>query len=73
MCTKKIFLFALMSLFLVSCGQNNIINQDVSQSVEEVAIPEGEKISVTSSIIPLTSIIHTVGGEYVVVNNVVPA
>jgi len=55
-------------MMLASCG---VEKQEVS---ETVVVPETQKtISVTSSIIPLSSVINTVGGEYVSVNTIIPA
>lgn len=60
-----------MSIFLVSCGQNTTENQEITgQKPNEV---KAEKIGVTSSIIPLSSVINTIGWDYVEVNNIVPA
>lgn len=50
---RKIYLCMLLSVFFISCSQNTVIN--------EAQTSELEKISVTTSIIPLSSLIHTVG------------
>ncbi|MDA9129074.1 metal ABC transporter substrate-binding protein [Candidatus Gracilibacteria bacterium] len=77
-----------MSIFFVSCGQNISTSETQNPStqeqttqtsensevqVQESEISETEKILVTSSIIPLSSIANFIGGDYVEVNNIVPA
>lgn len=65
---KKNIIAFLSLMMLASCG---VEKQEVS---ETVVVPETQKtISVTSSIIPLSSVINTVGGEYVSVNTIIPA
>ena len=68
---KKVLLILIASLLLTSCGQSKveIENNIVVKEIEK----KEEKIKVTSSIIPISSIINKIWWEYVEVNNIVPA
>lgn len=69
---KQVLLLACMSVFLVSCGQTTVINDTITNTTN-TEFQETEKILVASSIIPLSSVINTIGWDYVEVNNIVPA
>lgn len=64
---KKIYVALVLGLLLASCGWN-------TQVIENpVTLEENPQLQVTSSIIPLSSLINSVGWEYVSVNTIVPA
>jgi zinc transport system substrate-binding protein len=77
---KKILLLLITALLISSCGTTELTNETSSEkNIEttsttdtEVAVTN-EKVQVSSSIIPLSSVINAVGGEYVEVENIVPA
>lgn len=64
---KKIII--LFSLFLVSCGTLNN-GEEINLQLENT---ENNIIQVSSSIIPISSIINTIGWEFVEVHTIVPA
>ena len=72
---KKLFIVILLSFLVVSCWTNK--NQQLQPQVEptnvSVSEPVQEKLLVTSSIIPLSSAVEAIGGDYVDVNNIIPA
>jgi len=79
---KKVLVLIVTALLMSACGTKEVSNKsDLSESLDtttpttidepaEIAI---EKMQVSSSIIPLSSVINAVGGEYVEVENIVPA
>jgi len=76
----KKYIFGLLALFLlVSCG-NNTSNETTSEPqtnnevvVEQQVEEKQEKILVASSIVPLSSVVSSVGWDFVEVENIVPA
>ncbi len=70
--TKQIFFSLLISIFVVSCGQQNAPTENIATS-EKNNTQVIETTRVSSSIIPLSSVINTIGWDYVEVNNIVPA
>jgi len=73
---KKFLMFLCMSIFFVSCGQNTAINETQTSNTQELTaqtsqeseveiqdseITQTENILLTSSIIPLSSVMNTVG------------
>jgi len=75
---KKYIMSLFIVLFLVSCGDKNISQDSISQedtwSVVEQNTPQWEeKIAISASIVPISSIVNTVGWDYVEVENIVPA
>lgn len=67
---KKLLLFSISLLLIASCTQ-----KDTTPEASQANIPDAQvqKISVSSSIIPLSSVINTIGGDYVEVHNIIPA
>ena len=63
---KKALLFLFLPLVLASCGTTVPSENTVSQT-------GNEKFLVTASIIPLASVINTIGGDAIEVNTIVPA
>lgn len=67
----KKFIYSIIALaILVSCGQQVV--ETPTETNKQTSTPEST-VAVTSSIIPLSSVINAIGGEYVEVNNVIPA
>jgi len=64
---KKIYITLVLGFLLASCGQNTQVDEN------PVTLEENTQLQVTSSIIPLSSVINSIGGEYISVNTVVPA
>jgi len=79
---KKYIVGLLVLVFLSSCGveeDNSVILTDENTELSEIIVwgkeelAEQTVISVTSSIVPIASVVNAVGGEYVDVNTIVPA
>ncbi len=80
---KKLFIILSFLFVLVSCGkaqveevtQNTPVNSAVEEQdqTSEDVIAEQETIVITSSILPISSIVNAIGGEFVDVNNIIPA
>lgn len=74
---KKIFVLFAILFALTSCGtavQNNTTEspqEDTAQTSQ--AEVEASKTQISSSILPISSVINAIGGEYVEVTNIVPA
>lgn len=79
---KNIIVLVITALLLVSCGfekntsventdETPMISGQESQDIVEV-VPQ-EVISVTSSIIPISSVINAIGWDFVAVNTIIPA
>ncbi len=64
---KKIYVALVLGFLLASCGQNTPVGEN------PVTLEENPQLQVTSSIIPLSSVIHSIGWDYVEVNTIVPA
>lgn len=69
---KKSILALLAACILASCGIEKSAEPVVTADVEETTVTQ-ETISVTSSIMPVSSVINAIGGEYVEVNTIIPA
>ena len=65
---KKIFLLFTLAVFFTSCTSSSSNPTKIPEKTQEAT-----SIQVTSSIIPISSIIKNIGGEYVEVNTIVPA
>lgn len=64
--------FILISLVLItSCAKKEVTPENSQASSQNT--PQIETIAISSSIIPLSSVINTIGGEYVEVDNIIPA
>ena len=66
---KKALLFLFLPLVLASCG-TTVPSENSENTVSQTS---NEKLLVTASIIPLASVINTIGGDAVEVNTIVPA
>ena len=66
---KKALLFLFLPLVLASCG-TTAPSENPENTVSQTS---NEKLLVTASIIPLASVINTIGGDAVEVNTIVPA
>lgn len=78
---KKIFLwilgiaaFLFVAVAAIGFYKFNILADDIYVQTQSGSIVKyNDIIQVTSSIIPLSSVVNTIGGDYVEVNNIVPA
>ncbi len=72
---KKIIIYICLCFGLIACGQelapSENLGQNNSQAVSETV--RQEKIQVTTSIVPLSSLVNTIGWDYIELNNIVPA
>ena len=67
------YILTLLSLaFLTSCWAQENITNSVTDLQNSTTIAQAETISVSSSIVPISSIINTIGWDFVDVNTVIP-
>ena len=77
---KKIFIILSFLFLLISCGEIQQAQESTTQNAQPTLTNNVEEIQdeqqillVTSSIIPISSVIKAIGQEYVEVDNIIPA
>ena len=69
---KKSIIALFASCMLASCTLEKTTDSVITTDADEPAVVQ-EAISVTSSIVPVSSVVNAIGGKYVDVNTIVPA